>query len=917
MSNHNGPLGISRFSSRRKRLTGVLPELLQGASSYDRIAGYFSSSMLEVAGEAIETMKPGSVVRVVCNSELMPADVVTIQSASRAANLSMQEEWTSNLPPGVSPGMRQRLKRLYQFLKEGRLKIKVIPDEVFGLIHGKAGVITRSSGEKIGLFGSVNESRRAWKENYELLYLDESPEGIAWIEEEFETLWSNASASFELAPSVVDEIGRLSNRVVVHTIPEWKEIEENPAAVAVELPVYRKSNGLWPHQKYFVEMAFRHHRLHGARFVLADQVGLGKTLQLGLVAKLIALSGSKPILILAPKPLLEQWQNEMWTMLAFPIARWDGRRWIDEQGVEYPATGPIGIKKCPRRAGIVSVGLATANSQAADYLREMSWDCVILDEAHKARRKNLKPEQRGDPADSNNLLDFIRTLAARSRTVLLATATPVQLDPIEAWDLLDVLAAGNNFVLGDTYSAWRNQVPRMFEFIMGDLEPPPDAVDLWNTWVRNPLPPEDEPDTNAFRAIRMRLGMQHGDFIAPGDAWQKLSPAQKARIENLKNSFFANHHPILRHTVRRTRDWLQREINPTTGEPYLPRIEVLLHGEGSEDALELPPYLEEAFLHAQAFCEELGKREDFSSGFMETLLLRRVGSSIIAGKRTAEKMLGGVLDEQSEESGEDEDGNQSSKLYPLTEGERRHLESFLNCLIQAEQINTDPKLVEIRRYLRDRGWKRLGCILFSQYFDTAEWVAQKLSEDYPEEIIALYAGANRSRIYIGGDFESKKRDQIKRMVQAGEVTLLVGTDAASEGLNLQRLGTLINIDLPWNPTRLEQRKGRIVRIGQPRDQVDLLNLRYRGSVEDRVHRVLAQRLQNIHSIFGQIPDTLEDIWIMVAKNNEAAAYQRIDAVPNAHPFEFRWERIEAVNWESCYKVLEESSQLSELTKNWV
>jgi superfamily II DNA/RNA helicase len=244
------------------------------------------------------------------------------------------------------------------------------------------------------------------------------------------------------------------------------------------------------------------------------------------------------------------------------------------------------------------------------------------------------------------------------------------------------------------------------------------------------------------------------------------------------------------------------------------------------------------------------------------------------------------------------------------------LELFRDSLIQAEQINTDPKLVEIRRYLKDRGWKRMGCILFSQYFDTAEWVAQKLSEDYPDEIVALYAGATRSRMYVGGEYETKKRDLIKNMVQSGEITLLVGTDAASEGLNLQRLGTLINIDLPWNPTRLEQRKGRIVRPGQPRHSVDLLNLRYRGSVEDRVHRVLAERFRNIHSIFGQIPDTLEDIWILVARNNEAAAYQKIDTVPAVHPFDFRWERIEAIDWESCYKVLEEDGQLSELRKSW-
>lgn len=72
---------------------------------------------------------------------------------------------------------------------------------------------------------------------------------------------------------------------------------------------------------------------------------------------------------------------------------------------------------------------------------------------------------------------------------------------------------------------------------------------------------------------------------------------------------------------------------------------------------------------------------------------------------------------------------------------------------------------------------------------------------------------------------------------------------------LQRLGTLINIDLPWNPTRPEQRKGRIQRIGQARNEIWIANLRYRDSVEDRVHQVLADRLKAIHGLFGQIPDT--------------------------------------------------------------
>ncbi len=150
----------------------------------------------------------------------------------------------------------------------------------------------------------------------------------------------------------------------------------------------------------------------------------------------------------------------------------------------------------------------------------------------------------------------------------------------------------------------------------------------------------------------------------------------------------------------------------------------------------------------------------------------------------------------------------------------------------------------------------------------------------------------------------------------GTYRLLVGTDAASEGLNLQKLGTLINLDLPWNPTRLEQRKGRIQRIGQARDEVYMYNLRYRGSVEDRVHDLLSTRLQAIHDLFGQLPDTLEDVWVNVALRDEAKAREVIDAVPASHPFELRYDRIEKVDWESCARVLDRESQLEALRVGW-
>ncbi len=174
----------------------------------------------------------------------------------------------------------------------------------------------------------------------------------------------------------------------------------------------------------------------------------------------------------------------------------------------------------------------------------------------------------------------------------------------------------------------------------------------------------------------------------------------------------------------------------------------------------------------------------------------------------------------------------------------------------------------------------------------------------------------RRLAHRGGIFTPVSRETLKERVRQGSIRLLAGTDAASEGLNLQALGTLINLDLPWNPTRLEQRKGRIQRIGQRREEVYIYNMRYRGSVEDRVHELLSDRLRAIRDMFGQLPDTLEDVWIAVALHDEQKAREVIDQVPPANPFELRYDRIEPVDWESCSAVLHSRSQREPLLKGW-
>jgi superfamily II DNA/RNA helicase len=124
------------------------------------------------------------------------------------------------------------------------------------------------------------------------------------------------------------------------------------------------------------------------------------------------------------------------------------------------------------------------------------------------------------------------------------------------------------------------------------------------------------------------------------------------------------------------------------------------------------------------------------------------------------------------------------------------------------------------------------------------------------------------------DFATVEREEIKSAVKSRQVRLVVATDAACEGLNLQTLGTLINVDLPWNPSRLEQRLGRIARIGQARRSVDMLNLVYHETQDEKVYQVLSRRLKDKFDIFGSLPETIEDDWIQSAERLEDARQWR-------------------------------------------
>lgn len=903
---------LKRFSSRTEKLDSeFLAETLKGASKYFRIAGYFRSSVFELVGEEIAQIPE---VKIICNSEL---DLVDFQVAS-GRNTALKERWNEVDVEAEALLKKERYQILDQLLKSGNVEIRVVPRERL-FLHGKAGSVHYPDGSRKSFIGSVNESKSAFAHNYELVWQDDDETSADWVEKEFWALWKEG---VPLPVAIVEEIKRVANRREV-TVEALKP-EDIPAAALAEAPIYRGGEQLQPWQRSFVTMFLDHREIYGkVRLLLADEVGVGKTLSMAASALISTLLEDGSVLILAPSTLTLQWQTEMIDKLGVPTAVWSSQKkmWL---GVEGQALSPKGdassIKKCPYKIGIISTGLIMHQREGNDFVKEAGlllknkFGTIILDEAHKARAKGGLGEKSSEP---NNLLAFMQQIGKRTRHLILGTATPIQTDVRELWDLLGILNSGAEFVLGDPLSPWRDH-KQAIPLVTGQ-DRVSSEEEAWH-WLRNPLPPSNEHEV--VKPIRDRLDIDPKSFNYPHKFQDLDRTIQETWLsECLTPNYFKENNPVLRHTVLRKRKQLEDDgLLERIGVNTHPIIKNLSQYQSRFVGLGIhtnTPF-QVAYEKAEDFSKLLQSRTR-SAGFMKSLMLQRICSSFASGLKTAQNMLKHSI------SNEDEDQVEEVEhiLSEMSPAEIECLREIERQLSRPEAV--DSKLDTVKWFLTEfrtdgKTWMEHGCIIFSQYYDTAEWIAEELAKVFANEVVGVYAGVGKSGLYRGEQFNTVDRKIIKDAVKDREIRLLVATDAACEGLNLQTLGTLINIDLPWNPSKLEQRLGRIKRFGQSRKFVDMLNLVYSETQDEKVYNVLSERLRDTYDIFGSLPDTIDDDWI----DNEEKLKDRMDEYMHERKraqdaFSLKYRSTidpEANLWERCASVLSRKDIVDKLSEPW-
>ena len=539
------------------------------------------------------------------------------------------------------------------------------------------------------------------------------------------------------------------------------------------------------------------------RILIADEVGLGKTIEAGLIlTELEARQYLDRILVVCPATLTGKWQQELKQRFDqdFEIARAARFREFLDQYAHDPA----------QTRDRLIVSLETVRS--ARLLGRIEavaprFDLVIVDEAHHLRNSGRNQHEAG------------KLLAGHADATVFLTATPIQLGRENLFTLLNLLEP-DSFVSreeGERLFVANAPVVRC-QSAVGQVPP---AIDIAQEELHRAGQDQrisEHPEYPAALARMKDLATEHRHGAIAHDT-----------VLNLQ--MHLNRINLLGHIFTRTR---KREVQNRRAvrRAMTPHVELTDLEQDFYDAVT-------RFVRAQNRTRRGGGR---GSGFLLVTPQRRMASSIPAMVRYYRAQVGAVV--------EDEPEDQDEPATAVTEDP----ELLVHALRDLRRVigrwplegGPDSKYDALRSVLTGlrQERERLSILVFAFYKDTLHYLQDRLQAD-----------GFRCAV-ICGDVPNDQRPTIIERFRNGDVEVLLSSRVGSEGLDFQFCSSLVNYDLPWNPMEIEQRIGRLDRLGQESETIGIYNLHATGTIEARIMERLHQRVGVFEDSIGDLEDIL-------------------------------------------------------------
>jgi hypothetical protein len=926
-------------SSQGNLLEGFYRPALQESIRYWRITGYFSSRSLLQVLDGVEQLVLASPdgrghgqMRLITGFFMSRADLQALGSSQTPEQL-LEQQLCHHFPfRGVQPGDGSAAdlgaELLAWLVHQGHLEIRVgLPvhegqiSTDGAIFHAKEGVIEDSTGDRLAFTGSINETPNGWTTNYETFDVFCSWKGeerrVDAKERHFLRLWQNEDPgvrTFSLPEAFRQQLaiyapaeGALPRRLkpflkdlpapepepVVEIVPDiderrrivWSYVLQ---AAASDLPgAERVGEGTsavtpWPHQQRAFQRLWQQ---WPPRLLIADEVGLGKTVQAGLLLRQAWLSGrARRMLVMAPASVLQQWQRELREKFGLDWPIYSGKS-LDWQSTCFRPKGKSQLVSRDDWTAepfvLVSSHLVRRRDRQRELLEAEPYDLVVLDEAHHARTRRENSSSGGERLRPNTLMQLMQQLRQHTNGLLLLTATPMQVSELEVWDLLALLG----------------MPPEWTE----------EAFEKFFEWVEKQNP--DETTLSYLAGLWRSSVSAFGE--APGTAMPEAlrkSPLRKRKALRALNDTDPLSRRNLGIEIRQASLALAKRWTPVQGliSRHSRNLLRAYKQQGSMDLAIGTRHVDDRFLESTSEERALYDAvEDFIStqyaqatgqkksavGFVMTIYRRRLASSVAALVSTLEKRMAGQQQQLEEDAAASEDDDITGELTLDLEGMQSafqevslqgELDAIGVLLDQARPLaGHDSKGAEFLKAineLQSQGYKQV--IVFSQYTDTVD-ALKELLIGAERTSLMTFTGRGGEILQRGGIWKALNREATKRDFKQGKAEILLCTDAAAEGLNFQFCGALINYDMPWNPMRVEQRIGRIDRIGQTHEQMQIINLHLEGTVEADVYRALKIRIKSFENIVGKLQPILAKASSSIAQATLVSRDQREKARASA------------------------------------